>query len=940
MVVAAVGLCIALGAWWVLGRGRAATHALTGDGSHGRASARFARGATDPATGAPHWLGQGAARRIAGIVVDERGQPVRGATVRAVSQYTNAGLVKTAPRTTDDAGRFDFGAQPATTYVVSAEQKGTAPALRIVELRDPAQMPAPDQLTLVLHPCLASIHGTVHDAAGGEIAGAALHRVEYSIITEVGVVADEHGAYELCVEPGRSEVSVSADGYAGIAEDVNVFGRTRRDFQLVPGTAVSGRVVHASDGSPVAGALVHLRASEAAQRTSSDANGAFTFEAVQPGMHEVYAFGERLASADVVEVGVEVGSPVTGIVIKVSDAFSIAGSVVERGTRRGVSGRLVHLTPVKTVVDSEQLEIVSGADGTFIIEHVLPGEYMPRVVDADEQDANKVTVASSDVSGVTLEVAPTGSIAGRVLLGGKPVDGAIVTATRTDDDTYAAVADAQGRFVVRGLLAGSYRVSAESARAGAFASGLTVVIQEREARTGVDLELDLAGSITGVVVDQNNAPVPGVFLSFSLLRRTDYGWATTADDGTFTARSLSGGGEYVLEVRPRDGSPIAFPPLGRKRHPSIVVKDGATHVTGVRVQIKYERLALGGRIVDHRGKPIPDARIVATTPEADMTQPPSAMSDENGRFSIRELTTGQYSLYATSVRGDVRLDDVAAGRTDVVLRILERGGIDGTVSGPCDALNIVAYPQEADVFRGYRAVIAGATFQLRNLPPGMYALRVTCAGVTASSHVSVITGQITTHAIKLGEVGAIAGRVVDAKTHAPLAGLTCDVSPHTPIDSDVLNVGAEDVTTDAQGRFTFARTVAAPTRIMCWSERAIASKEIEVVAGQTVQVQLEAETHAPITDEVDEVERRTGASGMTLEDQLDDVLVASVVANSPAARAGVQVGDVVISVNGRAMKRYFSELAMDMIESGDPEATLVLERNDKQLTVTLKFDPK
>lgn len=69
-----------------------------------------------------------APRRVAGIVVDEAGAPVAGATVR-LSSAAQRDLGTPAPSTVTAAdGRFDLGDQPAMSWLVVAHKDGYAPS--------------------------------------------------------------------------------------------------------------------------------------------------------------------------------------------------------------------------------------------------------------------------------------------------------------------------------------------------------------------------------------------------------------------------------------------------------------------------------------------------------------------------------------------------------------------------------------------------------------------------------------------------------------------------------------------------------------------------------------------------------------------------------------------------------------------------------------------
>ena len=71
----------------------------------------------------------------------------------------------------------------------------------------------------------------------------------------------------------------------------------------------------------------------------------------------------------------------------------------------------------------------------------------------------------------------------------------------------------------------------------------------------------------------------------------------------------------------------------------------------------------------------------------------------------------------------------------------------------------------------------------------------------------------------------------------------------------------------------------------------------------------------------------------------DGVLVASVVADSPASKAGIKAGDVITSVEGRSI-RSAGDLYRELrTASSDSEATLGIVRDKNPSTVTAKIEP-
>lgn len=941
ILVGVLALLAIVGGWLAWSQRDAKPTSVASDGAgteRGSVQTVRANAGRDPATGLPRWFGATgvAGKRIAGVVVGEDGKPVAAATVRLASAFMDAGLAPPLTKQTDASGRFDFGVHPGATYAVTAEMPKLTAALHRIDLRDPNLTPASDQLRLVLHPCAASIHGTVFDSAGGAIGGARLVRTERWVTSATGVEADASGRYELCVPAGGAGVFVTADGYAPVDDHVNVYGRTRRDFQLTPGASVVGRVVRAADKSPVAQAMVTLTSADprrggSALTAATDDDGRFAFDAVAPGRQLLAAVAEDLATQYPVDVLVELGGAPGETVLELIATYTVSGRVVEKGSQKPVAGRNVVL-----MASADRADLMrppwstSQADGTFAIDHVVPGAYTPQLARNRMVEGDLVNVVDRDVSDIVLETMETGSIAGRVLYDGTPVDGATV---RDGEFGSFATSAADGTYVLRHLGEGSIKLYAESHRVGAFTNAPPVMLAAGEHKTGIDIVLDLSASISGVVVDQNDAPVAGVFVSFSLLRGRDFGNATTADDGSFTARSLSGGGDYAYEVKPRDQSPLVLPPAAGKRHPPIPVKDGQTHVTGVRIRVKYERLAISGRVIDVDGKPIVDAVVSAEPRESGWYRPPTTTSDQAGAFAINDLPAGTYTVRATTARGEAQEKDIPAGRTNVKLLLLEAGGIDGTLVGFAGVPDVTAYRID-DYFGRHRAVAGSTTptaFQLRNLPAGRYQVTASLGGLSDSAMVEVMPAQVAKATLELGAVGTVTGRVVDAKG-APVAGVRCMSSLR---DKERIDFGAarSQGVSDASGNFRIERASAGPSIVGCFGrDGASAWEQVEVAAGSV--------TNVPVTLEDRGAATRKHA-GLTLEDQLDEVLVKTVEPNGAAARAGLAVGDALVTVDGYSIGRHQSDYAMRLIESprGDAASvSIVVERGDKQLTLTLKHD--
>jgi protocatechuate 3,4-dioxygenase beta subunit len=863
-------------------------------------------------------------RRVAGVVLFD-GSPVRGATVRLVSKPTTAGLIAEPHVVTDPSGQFDFGLQPPAAYLVVAEVPRLTGALLSLDLRDPLATPPPDQLRLVMHACDASIYGTVRDSAGGVVPKARVSWNEYLMTASVGTDAGEDGSYELCIPIPGAALLIRAAGYAQILDQVTAYGRLRRDFLLSPEAPLHGRVVRVVDHTPVPGAIVELspddpRLNHPVLYAASDADGHFHFEGAAPGRHVVTATAERLATARPIHVIADVAVPDEEVVCALSPTLRIAGKVVEAQSATPLGGLNVSMNPRGGFVRDHELESVTQSDGSFEIRDALPGEFQPFV--KNEQLSNRhptvVKLTNADVDGVVIEVERLATISGRVTRGGKPVDGARVSAHGAGDETTT---DHEGHYTLRGVRAGTVTMYAESQRIGAFTNGPTITVTKGEKKTGVDLDLGLAASISGTVVDQTSAPVSGVVVRFSLLHGTDYGVATTADDGTFTARALAGGGDYIYEVYQNEGS-APFRRLDGRRFTSVAVHDSQSHITGIRIKIRRERLTIAGRVVDAAGKPVPDVTIAAAPNE--MYVPASSTTDGSGAFLIRDLVAGSYDLRVTAARAEQVEKNVAAGRTDLVIRLSQVGSIEGTLDGFADVPEVVASLEDGPWSLHY-ATSTERSFRLRDIPVGVYGVFATSLSGTARATVTVPAGGVGKVSLHARGFGAIAGTIVDASTHVPLADMECRCVSGEG--------GCMDgpVASDATGSYRIDRASPGETEVICMGKGAFAMSQVNVIAGQTVHVDLAASARSPI---------RHGHAGLAFEDQFGLAMVASVEPGGPADRAGIAVGDVLLKIDDKASDSGDGRGALWMLEQ-HPAGTsvrLTVERGESQLVLNLTIE--
>jgi membrane-associated protease RseP (regulator of RpoE activity) len=173
-------------------------------------------------------------------------------------------------------------------------------------------------------------------------------------------------------------------------------------------------------------------------------------------------------------------------------------------------------------------------------------------------------------------------------------------------------------------------------------------------------------------------------------------------------------------------------------------------------------------------------------------------------------------------------------------------------------------------------------------------------------------------------VGVVKGTVRDEKTGEPVAGLRCWMTGQSPDRR-------APPTTDAAGSFTLESAPGGMHDLTCYGPQRYASQQITVRPGSVLTVELLArDTSKPRTE---------GESGMTLDTLQNDVIVATVAAGGPAARAGVKPGDILTAIDGKKLdgRARIAELAIERRAPGT-KVKLGLERDDKELTVELTLD--
>jgi RNA polymerase sigma factor (sigma-70 family) len=877
----------------------------------------------------PSWFGQRGApiRRIAGRVTFA-GEPVVGASVELASDLTDAGLMAVAKRQTAADGRFDFGTQPPAKFSVAASAPQHGPAIVEVDTRNPTSVT--DNLELRLGGCESAVFGHVNDSSRGPIAGAQVCLAPPR--ATACVTADASGAYNICLSPMQLFVTVKASGYGAIYDRVEFKGRrVKRDYFLTPEATIVGRVVRADTNAPVPGASVRVQPIQWTQRfsapvaTTTDAQGKFTLGGLAPGRQHVIAFAEGLAAAEAVDINVEAGRSSGDVLLRLRLASRVSGVVTDG--HDPIVGATVSLdaSEMAGLVDA-----VTQSDGSFVIEPVARGRTPISVSEYEVQEPKIVTIDRAEVT-VRVLVNSMGSIAGHVYADGKPLPGANVTFGFVQDSAFA---EADGGYIVRGLRPGPYRVYGGNLATGAFGFAPEFVLGKNEHRTGVDIDVKYNGAISGVVVEPDGKPLPGVNVFYAALHENDVGSDVTAPDGTFRVTNLLGSDDYRGQVRINARNPTPLR-LVEGEGQLVHVKDGAAEVSGVRLVVQRDHLAISGSTVDGDGNPMTDVRVVAFRSEgenavlSDFMDHPSAVSDVDGKFSIADLDAGSFALQAHAGDGsEAIVRGIAAGQKNVVIKLQRAGGIDGTLVGFSSEPAVKAIRDLGAMPTFVFATVNGISFRLRGLNPGTY--QVAAVGAEADAQkVDVAAGQIATVTLKSRGSTTIRGRVVDWASGAPMAGVRCMPGLQTSADAQPMWITSNGSFSDEAGAFQLDDAPGGAVSVYCDNQPYTYTNgraDFTATAGQTATCEI------PVVKIIRD--KPQSSFGAMIQPGIMPARIMIVTPGGPADRAGVRVGDVVTTVDGANVMKLTPMGVMFVIGQRPVGSTMHLGLTRGNQTVT------
>lgn len=634
---------------------------------------------------------------------------------------------------------------------------------------------------------------------------------------------DGHFTFPQLPESTYVVRAVSA-GQLALAETQVEHGATQ-DIELVlkSASSLSGIVID-EHSRPIEGALLFPRATPGSPKipqthayalsAASDADGCFHLPAVPDGSRQLLAQAPGYAS----RLTDPLASGTKEIRITLDKGARVAGRITNVIDRTPVGGVRVEASSGDYWQEFRFAE--SRPDGTFVLEHMTTGTYDLHVEDefyASPTGKRPVHIDDTGFySDYDFRVYPAGSIGGRVVTEdtNDGLEGVTVLAVYEQEKTAEIVAGTgrfdkvahtgpDGSFHLSGLLPGRYaiNVSGTSEYPGnRFATHARVHVPAGRTINDVQIAIPRGIAIQGRVVDTGQSPVSGVALDFY----DEIAWSDCATRafsdaaGAFRAWIVPGTDSFFIRAAAQEKASRAIGPIN--------TNDAANQGVEVRVQPKSE---IAGRLLNASGQPLDGWRLFFDEAGLEYSRGLSTRTDEEGRFAVRVMPPGPYSISYMPPNSTIRYSEKIAtvnsdpgGRiSDLLIRLDVEPTISGIVTDPAGhPLGNVKVVAQGIAF-GVAHTNAKGEFEIIRLVDGNYKLTAILQGYSNATTTSIPAGSSHIR-LRMQPSATLRGRVVSAGDGKAirefrLVVVNGHIDSPTPEVYETLAAVA-----DSQGRFT------------------------------------------------------------------------------------------------------------------------------------------
>ncbi len=463
---------------------------------------------------------------------------------------------------------------------------------------------------------------------------------------------------------------------------------------------IAGTIVK-EDGSPVAGADVRMIKrgktwSTPPTRTTSAADGSFTFDKIEPGDYRVWAFAGDLATrqkefqGDIISAASDPHAPPVKLVAH--PAPSLRVTVLSAADGKPIAGATLHLPWTDT-----DAEIRTGDDGVAVIRGLTAETWKIQAFAPNRAKVEKaITLMDAPEATLQFALADGGSIAGKVVdSAGKPVAKVWIGVYPNQEGMWTGDAhtDALGAYVVEHLpLDTPLQVEAFPEELPQKAAKATLTHEKRSLH--IDLKLDPPPptfTVSGTVLDADNAPIAGAEVRWKGGPRDLIRKATSDDAGKFPITGIipAGDREEQLVASKKGLAPVSVNFRLNKDGKSVPFVDTSKLV----IKMTERGHWIKGRVVDADGKPVQGARIQTSNFMGQDELGTSGTTDADGRFAFDSLVDKDVFSFYMPGCSDVHWKKLTIDSDANTVVMEESGAVEGTVvdadtSKPITTFNI------------------------------------------------------------------------------------------------------------------------------------------------------------------------------------------------------------------------------------------------------------
>ncbi|MEE9126200.1 MAG: carboxypeptidase-like regulatory domain-containing protein, partial [Planctomycetota bacterium] len=342
---------------------------------------------------------------------------------------------------------------------------------------------------------------------------------------------NNNGEYQVTgLGPGSYSVEVRHHDRSTAVRRVTVRESREVDFDLMGRATVRGRLIN---GARLAGTGLHLVGMDGPiARTTIGPNGRFEFLGTFPLRPATLELAQgplcfKRSSSRRLHFRVEEEGEVV-LVLELTDATVLRG-IVRNEEQQPVSSVLVSTLARRrgaAAVRTTKVLAVTDKRGQYEIRGLPPGSIELRYRH-DKYAFHERTVQvkpGAEVETVAITLSRPATIRGRVTRGNRGVAGAAVFVGRGFKRISQHITGDDGRYVLRGLPAGSHSVKVRFSTLPLVIRD-NVVVPAGGTVEGIDLVLDPGRRVTGLVVDQDDEPFVDIQIigPRGVLTRTDSG---------------------------------------------------------------------------------------------------------------------------------------------------------------------------------------------------------------------------------------------------------------------------------------------------------------------------------------------------------------------------------------------------------------------------------